>query len=199
MIWTVLFAILLGCTVDILEMTAEVAPTNFPYTAISFFTGSCTSILAGYIGMRIAVYTNTRVTYMCTASVHRGFVVAFRGGQVLGFCLVGLGVLNIMIIIMIFKVGWYDEYLTYAVEAGRPVNRCPNVLADKEGFTWANAQLQNSLTDWLNNTMMVYYRKTVVVDTRTTYEYPEVTVGAALKEYNAENPHHTYANVIDFY
>ena len=40
-------------------------PTNFPYTAISFLVGASTSILAGYIGMRIAVYTNTRTTFEC--------------------------------------------------------------------------------------------------------------------------------------
>jgi inorganic pyrophosphatase len=40
-------------------------PTNFPYTAIAFLVGAGTSILAGYIGMRIAVYTNTRTTFEC--------------------------------------------------------------------------------------------------------------------------------------
>jgi len=79
-IWTCLFAIVLGSTVDLLEMNATVAPVNFPYTALSFTTGSLTSILAGYVGMRIAVYTNTRVTFTCCSSVHKGFITAFRGG-----------------------------------------------------------------------------------------------------------------------
>jgi len=61
--------------------------------------------------MRIAVFTNTRVTFTCCTSVHKGFVTAFRGGQVLGFVLVGLGVLNIMIIILIFKAAWYNGFL----------------------------------------------------------------------------------------
>jgi len=101
------------------------SPTNFPYTATSYLTGSMTSILAGYIGMRIAVYTNTRVTYTCATSVHKGFICAFRGGQVLGFCLVGLAILNIMIIILIFKACWYNQYLTKALAAGQPMNNCP--------------------------------------------------------------------------
>jgi hypothetical protein len=125
-IWTISFAILLGCTVDLLEMQATTAPSNFPYTAVAFTTGSFTSILAGYIGMRVAVYTNTRVTFQCTDSVHKGFVTAFRGGQVLGFVLVGLGVLNIMIIIMIFKAGWYDYYIKSISEAGFPYDNCPS-------------------------------------------------------------------------
>jgi Na+/H+-translocating membrane pyrophosphatase len=52
-------------SVDYVEMTAEHQPTNFPYTAVAFIIGASTSILAGYIGMRIAVYTNTRTTLMC--------------------------------------------------------------------------------------------------------------------------------------
>jgi inorganic pyrophosphatase len=110
-IFAALFAVILGVTVDLYEMgrpEKEVA-TNFPYTAISFLVGAATSILAGYIGMRIAVYTNTRTTFECCRgemldvtvdgkSVKRkdlkdGFFVAFRGGQVLGFVLVGLALL----------------------------------------------------------------------------------------------------------
>lgn len=147
LIWTGSFAILLGCTVDLLEMGAAVAPTNFPYTAISFSTGSLTSIMAGYIGMRIAVFTNTRVTFSCCESVHRGFVTAYRGGQVLGFVLVGLGVLNIMIIILIFKAAWYNGYRDEIVAAGRPVNHCPN--ADAAGFTWANGVLADLRKAWV--------------------------------------------------
>jgi len=39
------------------------SPTNFPYTATAFLIGAITSIIAGYVGMRIAVYTNTRTTF----------------------------------------------------------------------------------------------------------------------------------------
>ena len=77
-------------------MTAEHQPTNFPYTAVAFIIGASTSILAGYIGMRIAVYTNTRTTLMCCKGemievynngetkkikdLKDGFFTAFRGG-----------------------------------------------------------------------------------------------------------------------
>jgi len=124
-VWSCSFAIVLGTTVDLLEMSMKRAPTNFPYTATSYLTGSTTSIIAGYIGMRIAVYTNTRVTYTCADSCHRGFVTAFRGGQVLGFVLVGLAILNIMIIILVFKACWYNEYLNEALAAGMPIDNCP--------------------------------------------------------------------------
>jgi hypothetical protein len=116
-IWSFLFAIVLGCTVDLLEMRNKDAPTDFPYTAVSYLIGSITSIIAGYIGMRIAVYTNTRVTFQCALSatldrpgesnVNEGFQTAFSGGEVLGFVLVGLALLNLMIIVLIYRAAWW--------------------------------------------------------------------------------------------
>jgi inorganic pyrophosphatase len=75
-----LFAVVLGLTVDWQEMSRDTAATNFPFTAVAFLIGSGTSILAGYLGMRIAVYTNTRTTFMCCEDINKGFLVAFRGG-----------------------------------------------------------------------------------------------------------------------
>ena len=63
-----MFAILIGFTVDRTEMSSDnrARPaSDFPYTAISFLIGSLTSILAGWIGMSIATYTNARTTYQC--------------------------------------------------------------------------------------------------------------------------------------
>jgi inorganic pyrophosphatase len=110
-IFSAIFAFVIGATVDAQEMGATAAPTNFPYTATSYLIGSGTSILAGYIGMRIAVYTNTRTTYNCCESPHKGFLTAFRGGQVLGFTLVGLALLILHLIIVTFKATWFDAEL----------------------------------------------------------------------------------------
>jgi Na+/H+-translocating membrane pyrophosphatase len=73
------------------------------YTTIAFLIGGFTSIVSGYIGMRIATFTNVRTTYECAEDIHKGFVVAYRGGQVLGFCLVGLALLILQLIIIIYK------------------------------------------------------------------------------------------------
>jgi len=108
-IFSFVFAIVLGFTVDAQEMGAEVNPTNAPYTAIAFLVGCGTSILAGFIGMKIAVYTNSRTTFGCCENVHTGFMTAFRGGQVLGFVLVGLALLSLELIIIVFKAGWFDK------------------------------------------------------------------------------------------
>ena len=94
-IFVALFAILLS-------LTAEIQLGQF-YTTIAYIVGGSTSILAGYIGMRIATYTNVRTTYQCCEDIHKGFVVAYRGGQVLGFVLVGLALLILQIMIIIYR------------------------------------------------------------------------------------------------
>jgi Na+/H+-translocating membrane pyrophosphatase len=80
-----LFAVLLALTVEPQWGTF--------YTTTAFLVGGVTSILAGYIGMRIAVFTNVRTAKECAHDIADGFVVAYRGGQVLGFTLVGLALL----------------------------------------------------------------------------------------------------------
>mmetsp|Transcript_7186 Transcript_7186/g.5167 ORF Transcript_7186/g.5167 Transcript_7186/m.5167 type:complete len:119 (+) Transcript_7186:255-611(+) len=72
-IFCILFSVLLAFTV-------EPEHASFPMTTIAFLMGALTSILAGYIGMRIAVHANVRTTLSCCDSVHSGFKVAFRGG-----------------------------------------------------------------------------------------------------------------------
>lgn len=53
--------------------------------------------------MRIAVYTNVRTTKECAEDIHKGFVVAYRGGQVLGFVLVGLALFILQILIIVYR------------------------------------------------------------------------------------------------
>jgi inorganic pyrophosphatase len=73
------------------------------YTTAAFLVGGGTSILSGYIGMRIAVYTNVRTTKECAEDISKGFVVAYRGGQVLGFVLVSLALVVLEIVILVWK------------------------------------------------------------------------------------------------
>lgn len=76
---------------------------TYGYTTCAFLVGGFTSIAAGYIGMRIAVYTNIRVTKECAKDISNGFVVAYRGGQVLGFVLVGLALFVLQILIIVYR------------------------------------------------------------------------------------------------
>jgi len=76
---------------------------GFPYTTFAFLVGAFTSMIAGFIGMKIATITNVKVTYLCNESQDAGFLVAFSGGQVLGFCLVGLALAILEILILSYK------------------------------------------------------------------------------------------------
>ena len=72
----------------------------FPYTTVAFLVGAATSMACGYVGMMIATTCNVKTTYLCNIDRFEGFKVAFQGGQVLGFVLVGLALLILEIIIL---------------------------------------------------------------------------------------------------
>ena len=93
------------------------------WTVITFVLGAITSILSGFIGMYVATRSNVRVTY--TAAYHfpnkeealkSAFNVAFRGGCVMGFCLVSLALAILTIIIFCymsaFKPAGVEEFTT---------------------------------------------------------------------------------------
>lgn len=62
-------------------------------------------MLCGYIAMQIAVRANVRTAKQAQSSLEEAFDVAFRGGLVLGFILVGAGLLflNLLIIFYLSK------------------------------------------------------------------------------------------------
>lgn len=98
----------------ILPFTAEPV-LGEPYTAVSFVLGALTSLASGYIGMMAATYANVRTTKECSQSIGHGFVVAYRGGEILGFALVGLALLNLTVLIVIVRAV-YDPILPKAGE-----------------------------------------------------------------------------------
>merc|ERR1719322_738778 len=74
------------------------------YTMIAFVVGAITSILCGWIGMQIAVFTNVRTTYQCwKAGQAAGFDVAIQGGCVMGLSLVAIGILALIAVIELFE------------------------------------------------------------------------------------------------
>jgi Na+/H+-translocating membrane pyrophosphatase len=96
--WLSIFCLIFAI---IVYFAAEV--NNYPYTTVAFLIGAMTSMLCGYLGMLIAVTTNWRTTYACNISIDDGFHVAFKGGQVLGFALVGIAILILWILISTYK------------------------------------------------------------------------------------------------
>eukprot|EP01083_Nonionella_stella_P163085 535929_1 len=86
------------------------------FTTISFVTGAVTSMIAGYIGMKVAVFANARTTKAAAqnygeAQYTAAFNMAFRAGGCMGFCLCSIGLLVLWILLRVFS-GYFavDQY-----------------------------------------------------------------------------------------
>ena len=75
------------------------------FTPFAFLTGGIWSMLAGFIGMKIATNANARTAQAASEGLNRGLRVAFSSGSVMGFTVVGLGILDITIWFTILRFG----------------------------------------------------------------------------------------------
>jgi K(+)-stimulated pyrophosphate-energized sodium pump len=66
-------------------------------TAILYVVGAACSAIAGYVGMNVSVRTNLRTAEAARGGVDKALAIAFRGGAVTGFMVVGLGLLGVAI------------------------------------------------------------------------------------------------------
>lgn len=71
--------------------------------ALGFLTGAVLSALAGYIGMVVSTKTNARVAEASKQNLKKAFGLAFQGGSVTGFLVVGLGLLGVTIFWLLTK------------------------------------------------------------------------------------------------
>src|SRR3989344_9422908 len=93
-------------------------------TAIGFLVGAVLSALAGFIGMSVAVRANVRVAEIAKKGLSPAFDLAYKGGAVTGFLVVGLAL-----------GADFGADLVGKVEAGIPEDdpRNPAVIADNVG------------------------------------------------------------------
>ena len=83
------------------------------FTPFAFLTGGIWSMLAGFVGMKIATSSNARTAQAASESLNKGLRVAFSSGSVMGFTVVGLGMLDISIWFVILRfVAGIDDPLT---------------------------------------------------------------------------------------
>ena len=73
------------------------------FIPFAFLTGGIWSGLAGFVGMKIATSANARTANAAHESLNRGLSVAFSSGAVMGFTVVGLGLLDVSIWFHILK------------------------------------------------------------------------------------------------
>ena len=94
-IFIIVFVILLGLrAINMLD--------NW-FIPFAFLTGGIWSGLAGFVGMKIATSANARTANAAHESLNRGLSVAFSSGAVMGFTVVGLGLLDVSIWFHILK------------------------------------------------------------------------------------------------
>jgi K(+)-stimulated pyrophosphate-energized sodium pump len=71
------------------------------FTAFGFVIGAACSMAAGYIGMRVAVISNSRVAQLAASSKEGAARMSFNGGAVTGLLVVGLGLLSVGIFFLL--------------------------------------------------------------------------------------------------
>jgi len=74
-----------------------------PYVPFAFVTGGFFSALSGFVGMKIATLSNSRTANACQEGLNKGLKVAFSAGSVMGFTVVGLGLLDISVWFFLLK------------------------------------------------------------------------------------------------
>ena len=74
------------------------------FVPFAFITGGFFSGLSGFVGMQIATRANARTAAACQHGLNKGLNVAFSAGSVMGFTVVGLGLLDISIWYLLLRL-----------------------------------------------------------------------------------------------
>ncbi|MDR3122195.1 MAG: sodium-translocating pyrophosphatase [Treponema sp.] len=94
-----------------------------PFVPFAFITGGFFSGFSGFIGMKIATAANARTAQASSESLNRGLRVAFSSGTVMGFTVIGLGLLDLSIWFFLLK------YVFYVDLVGDPAAQISNISA----------------------------------------------------------------------
>ena len=96
--FAVMFAVL--CLMALIGLLSWFVP-------FAFVTGGVFSALSGFVGMKIATAANARTAHACETGLNKGLRVAFSAGSVMGFTVVGLGLLDVGLWLALLKYAFH--------------------------------------------------------------------------------------------
>jgi K(+)-stimulated pyrophosphate-energized sodium pump len=96
-------AIIVGVVLALLGQGSQADKLSLAlHTAIAFLVGAFCSGLSGFIGMYVAVKSNSRTASAATRSLGEALMVSLRGGAVSGFLVVALSLLGVSIVFSLY-------------------------------------------------------------------------------------------------
>ena len=88
--------------VAVVAVILGVVPMLGWWVGLVFALGAVASAMAGFIGMNIAIRANSRTAAAAQKSLNDGLRVSFRGGAVMGMCVVGIGIIGLSVLYFAF-------------------------------------------------------------------------------------------------
>ncbi len=112
-----------------------------PWSAIAYVLGTVTSAFASYVGMSVGTRANARTANASSRSWDQGLKIAFSAGAVMGFAVVGLGLLGVAILTLIYGDPYISLSFAFGASAvalflrvgGGIFTKCADVGADLVG------------------------------------------------------------------
>jgi K(+)-stimulated pyrophosphate-energized sodium pump len=98
-------AIIIGLLLALLGLTTKSNAIDWNlgwHTSVAFLVGALCSGISGYIGMYVAVRSNSRTASAATRSLGEALMVSLRGGAVSGFLVVSLSLLGVTGVFLLY-------------------------------------------------------------------------------------------------
>jgi K(+)-stimulated pyrophosphate-energized sodium pump len=98
-------AIVVGLLLALLGLTTRSHSVDWNlgwHTSVAFLIGALCSGISGYIGMYVAVRSNSRTASAATRSLGEALLVSLRGGAVSGFLVVALSLLGVTLVFLLY-------------------------------------------------------------------------------------------------
>jgi len=98
-------AIIIGLLLALLGLTTKSNAIDWNlgwHTSLAFLIGALCSGISGYIGMYVAVRSNSRTASAATRSLGEALMVSLRGGAVSGFLVVSLSLLGVTGVFLLY-------------------------------------------------------------------------------------------------